>query len=238
MNYRDNRQKISDYKAKLEEIDSQLKQLETQFTALQKGDLEASTARQNQIIELRAQIAMSELQLLKNGDILSEYAGKVSEVFATVGQVLLPGARMVSLDIENADALPLSLTYFPIKDGKKILPGMDVQVTPDTVQRERFGGIVGKVISVTALPVTREGAISTIGNADLVHEIMGEGGYIEVTAQLEKDPSNYSGYRWSSSKGPPLKMTIGLTTATRVIVERRAPITYVFPILRETSGIY
>lgn len=236
--YRDNRQKISDYKAKLEEIDSQLKELETQFAALEKADLDASTSRENQIIEVRAQIAMSELQLLKSGDIVSEYPGRVSEVFATIGQVLPAGARVLSLDIESSDAAPLCLTYFPIKDGKKVQPGMDVQVTPDTIQRPRFGGILGKVISVTALPVTREGAINTIGNADLVQEIMGEGGYIEVTVQLEKDPSNYSGYLWSSSKGPPLKMTTGLTTATRVIVERRAPITYVFPILRETSGVY
>ena len=236
--YRDNLQKISDSKAKLEEIDSQLKQLETRFAALEKQNLDATTALENQITEIRSQIAMSELQLSKSGDIVSEYSGRVAEIFAEAGQVLPAGARVLSLNIEGSAAPPLSLSYFLIKDGKKIQPGMDVQVTPDTVQRQRFGGIVGKVIAVTALPVTREGAINTIGNPDLVQQILGEGGFIEVTSQLEMDPSTYSGYRWSSSKGPQLKISSGLTTLSRVTVERRAPITYVFPILRDASGVY
>ncbi len=238
LSYRDNNAKLSEFKAKLEQIDSQLKQLETRFSALGRENLESSTTRQNQISDLRSRIAMSELQLSKSGDIVSDYSGQVSEIFATAGQVLPAGGRLLSLDVEGRATPPISLTYFPIKDGKKIQPGMDVQVTPDTVQRQRFGGIVGKVISVTTLPVTREGANNTIGNADLVQGIMGEGAFIEVTAQLEQDASTYSGYRWSSSKGPQLKITSGLTTVSRVTVERRAPITYVFPILREAIGAY
>jgi HlyD family secretion protein len=238
LNYRDNNERISDYKAKLEQIDSQLKQLETHFTTLAKENLEASTARENQITDIRSRIAMGELQLAKSGDIASDYAGRVAEIFAAVGQVIPAGGRLLSLDIEDPSTPPISLSYFPIKDGKKIQPGMTVQVTPDTVQRQRFGGIVGKVVSVTPLPVTKEGAVNTIGNPDLAQGIMGEGAYIEVTAQLQTDPSTYSGYHWSSSKGPGLKMSSGLTTLTRVTVEGRAPITYIFPILRETSGVY
>jgi HlyD family secretion protein len=67
---------------------------------------------------------------------------------------------------------------------------------------------------------------------------MGDGAYIEVTTQLETDPSTFSGYRWSSSRGPQLKMTSGVTTISRVSVESRAPITYLIPILRESSGVY
>ncbi|NES67365.1 MAG: NHLP bacteriocin system secretion protein, partial [Okeania sp. SIO2D1] len=47
----------------------------------------------------------------------------------------------------------------------------------------------------------------------------------------------FSGYQWSSSKGPQQKLTAGTTTTTRVRVEERAPITFVLPILREWSGI-
>src|SRR4029077_16911039 len=88
------------------------------------------------------------------------------------------------------------------------------------------------------LPVTREGALSTVGNADLVREIMGEGAYLEVTAHLEKDPTTFSGYRWSASRGPHLKISSGLTVQARATVESRAPITYLLPLLREASGVY
>jgi HlyD family secretion protein len=238
ISYRDNNAQISDYRAKLEQINSQLKQLETRFAVMGKENLESSTTRENQILDVRSRIAMSELQLSRSGDIVSQYAGQVSEIFAMVGEVLPAGGRLLSLDIEVPATPPLSLSYFPIMDGKKIQPGMDVQITPDTVQRQRFGGIVGKVTSVSALPVTREGANHTIGNPELVQGMMGEGAFIEVTAQLTTDPSTFSGYRWSSSKGPQLKMSSGLTTMSRVTVERRAPITYLFPILREASGVY
>jgi HlyD family secretion protein len=181
---------------------------------------------------------MGSLQLTKSGDIVSRYAGTVTEVFAGSGQVLGPGGRLISLDIEDSGVQPLSVSYFPVRDGKRIRAGMLVQVTPDTVDRERFGGIVGKVVSVSRLPVTREGAVNTIGNPEIVAALLGEGAYVEVTVQLETDPSTASGYRWSSSRGPELKMTSGTTTMARVTVESRAPITYLIPILRESSGVY
>jgi HlyD family secretion protein len=86
--------------------------------------------------------------------------------------------------------------------------------------------------------VTKEGATGTIGNADVVSSLMPSGAYIEVRAELEMDPATKSGYRWSSSRGPDMKITSGLTHATRVTIEGRAPITYLLPILRELTGVY
>jgi HlyD family secretion protein len=115
---------------------------------------------------------------------------------------------------------------------------MRIQLTPDTVERERFGGIYGTVTSVSPTPVTREGAVATIGNADLVQSLMPDGVYIEVRARLETDPSTPSGYKWSSSRGPDIRITSGLTLSSRVTVEGRAPVTYLLPVLREASGVY
>jgi HlyD family secretion protein len=55
---------------------------------------------------------------------------------------------------------------------------------------------------------------------------------------LETDPVSSSGYRWSSSRGPNIQITAGLTHSTRVTIEGRAPYTYLLPILRESSGVY
>ena len=235
---RDNDAKMSDYTARLEQIDGQLKQIETRFSALVKQHLDASLARQNQITDLKTQINLGQLQLAKSGDIVSEYSGRVTEVFAAAGQVLGAGGRLLSLDIEDGATQALSVSYFPVRDGKRIQPGMTIRVTPDTVEPERFGGILGRVVSVSNLPVTKEGAVNTVGNPDVVAGLMGEGGYIEVTAQLQTDPSTFSGYHWSSSRGPNLKITPGLSTLSRVTVEGRAPITYLIPVLRDASGVY
>jgi len=115
---------------------------------------------------------------------------------------------------------------------------MAVQVIPDNVERNRFGGIIAKVVSVSPLPVTKEGALNTVGNAEMVQGLLtGPGSWVEVTAQLQDDPSTFSGYRWSSSRGPRLKISPGTTTAARVTLERRAPASYVVPSLRDASGI-
>jgi HlyD family secretion protein len=236
--WRENQARLLDYQARLEQIDGQAKHLETRFSTLLRENLDATTARQNQIAELRARIAQAEVQQARSGDITSEYGGRVVEVFAAVGQVVPAGGALLSLEIQDANADLVGLLYFPVKDGKRIQPGMAVQVTPETVERQRFGGILGKVTAVSPLPVTREGALSTIGNPDLVREILTEGACVEVTAHLEPDPATFSGYRWSSSRGPQLKMSSGLTVQGRVTVEGRAPATYLIPLLREAGGIY
>jgi HlyD family secretion protein len=236
--YRDNDIRIAEYQARLSQIDGQLKQIETREAQLSRETLESTLARRNQIGDINNNIALNEVQLRQNGDIRSEFGGRVLEVLATPGQVLGPGAAVLSLEIEDPDTALSSISYFPIAEGKKIQPGMRVQVTPDTVERQRFGGILGTVTKVSPLPVTREGALSVVGNVDVVQALMSSGAYIEVTARLETDPATFSGYRWSSSRGPNLKMSSGLTHLSRVTVEGRAPITYLLPILREASGVY
>lgn len=236
--YRENDSKISSYRAQLQQIDGQLHGLETQLSVLAKQNLDASTTRHNQIVDVRTKISAGELQLKENGDIVSRYSGRVAEVFAAEGQVLTAGSRLISLNVQGPDSGMMSVSYFPVKDGKKIQPGMAVQVVPDNIERSRFGGIVAKVVSVSALPVTKEGAINTVGNPDLVQGLLGgSGAWVEVIAQLENAPGTSTGYRWSSSRGPVQPISPGTTTTARVTVERRTPASYVIPSLRDASGL-
>jgi HlyD family secretion protein len=235
---RDNDTDIQDYTSRLGQIDGQLGQIETRGVSLARQFLDESLARRNEIDLIRRNIDTDEFQIRKDGSILSQYSGRVAELMAAAGEVLPAGGRLLTIETEPANTALVSVSYFPVRDGKKIQPGMLIQVTPDTVERERFGGILGRVTSISPIPVTKEGATGTIGNADLVNSLMPSGAYIEVRAELEMDPATKSGYRWSSSRGPDMKITSGLTHATRVTIEGRAPITYLLPILRELTGVY
>jgi HlyD family secretion protein len=240
---RDNDAKIYDYTARLSQIDGQLEQIETRRAALAKQILADSTARRNEIGNLHKTIDLDSFQIVRDGNICSQSSGRVAEVMAAVGQVVPAGGKLLTLEADDpADSQPgaglISISYYPVKDGKQIQPGMRIQITPDTVERERFGGIDGTVISVSPIPVTKEGAIGTIGNTEVVENLMPDGVYIEVQARLERDPATASGYRWSSSKGPDIRITSGLTNSARVTIEGRAPVTYLLPILREASGVY
>ena len=231
--YQENLSTVSQLKAELQQLDTQVKILEQQ-------NLEASAGRKNPIQEVQHSIAQLEKQLEFNQQIKSPYDGCILELTADNSSVLNPGDPLGSIKIDDASDSITSVAYFPVGDGKKIQSGMKIYVTPDTVRRERFGGIIGTVTQVSPFPITKQGASSLVGNAEVVEEIVSKvGSVIAVQAQLELDPSTSSGYKWSSSTGPKnLEISSGTTTIARVTIENQAPITLVLPILREWSGIY
>jgi HlyD family secretion protein len=236
--YRDNLSKIADFQAQLKELDSK--------TATQaQQDLESLTTRQKEIQETTREIAKLEVELKNNSQIISQSSGRILEIAVSPGQVVEVGNRLASISEGNGDNKLLGVSYFPVADGKKVQPGMTMQITPQTVKRERFGGIVGNVKNVSAFPITKETAISMVGNPEIVENLISEKqqggiqqGLIQVFAELEPDAQTFNGYKWSSSSGPQIPVTPGTTTTVRVKVEDRSPISFVLPIFRSVSGIY
>ena len=236
--YLDNQDQIATFQSELKQLEGQLKQLESQRARLSLQNLDALTSRQNEIQNLRSRIALLDMQLQENSQIISQYDGRILEITVHTGQMLNAAGRLGSIEIEDAASRLVGLTYFPIKTGKKIQPGMTIQVAPDAVERERYGSILGTVTSVSTFPVTKEGASSLVGNTEVAELLVAQGPAIEVVAQLTRDDSTFSGYQWSSSQGPALQITSGTTSLGRVVIEQRAPITYLLPLLREISGLY
>lgn len=231
--YLENLNTISQLKAELQKLDTKIKIIEQQ-------NLQSSAERENQIQEIQLNIAKLQKQFDYDREIKSPYSGCILELTASNSSVLNSGEILASIQIKGSNQSLSSLAYFPVGNGKKITPGMQIYITPDTVRRERFGGIVGTVTKVSPLPITKEGTISIVGNPEIVEELIAKvGPVIAVRAELELDPSTPSGYKWSSSRGPEnLPITSGTTTIVRVTIEQQAPIALILPILREKSGIY
>ena len=227
---------------KTDEITTKIKELKNQGTKLAQEDLEKTVTQTNQIQEIKGKIAQLKLKLANDSNIISQYNGKILEVSVAPGQILSPGMRLGAIQAEDPDAKIVSVVYFADKDGKQIKPGMTVQVTPSVVKRERFGGIIGKVTSVSPFPVTNQEMSAIIGNENIANNFLktfevGGSAPVQIFAELEEDSINPSGYKWSSSKGPALKLTSGTTTSVRVKIAEQAPISYVIPILKSLTGI-
>lgn len=224
----------------IKEFQSQLRELDSKEATQAQQDLETKTSRQKGIQEAEREIAKLELQIDSDTQIISQHTGRILETSVAPGQVISAGTRLGSIDAENPNSKLVGITYFPIGDGKKVRSGMTLQITPQTVKRERFGGIVGTVTNVSAFPITKESAASVVGNPEVVEGLAADkrDGLIQIYGNLQLDPATSSGYKWSSSTGPQMKITSGTTTTVRVKVEERAPITFVLPILRSVSGIY
>jgi HlyD family secretion protein len=192
---------------------------------------------EQQIAEVQREIERLETALEKEARIVAERAGRIMEVSTTVGDFLAPGDRIASMSLSGDDSPFECLVYFTVRDGKRLDPGMPIQVTPDTVERERFGGIVGSVDWISSLPVSLAEAESMVGNRQVAEQLTAGGYLIQVRAGLERDPDAPSRFAWTSSRGPAFGFSPGTTTTARVTVRERRPITFVLPFLRAASGI-
>jgi HlyD family secretion protein len=121
-------------------------------------------------------------------------------------------------------------------EGKRIQPGMDVQVSPVTVRREEYGYMLGTVSFVSPQPATRQGMLRTLGNEILVEQLAGAGAPFLLEVALQADPEARSGFRWSSGGGPPTRVESGTLVSVRVVVDRQRPISLVIPAFRSALG--
>jgi len=222
---------------RVEEFRGQLQELDIRERELQQKELETSVNAAQRIQEIQRAIERLEGQLATRGQIVSEHAGRVLEITTSPGQIVNGGQRLGSIETEDDAGELMGIAYFPVGSGKKLAPEGILRLTPSTVERERYGSIIAVIQSVSAFPVTTEAVSSMVGNAEVAQEITQGHSVIQVMAALEKDADAYTGYRWTSGKGPPGPLTAGTTAAARATVEHRRPITFVIPILRKWTGV-
>jgi HlyD family secretion protein len=215
---------------------TQLTQLDAKSREIDQQHLETTSDSNLRVQDIEREIAKYEEDLRTKSQIISEYTGRILEVTTSVGQIVNAGQRLGAIETDDPKARLVAVAYFPVSDGKKIEPGMEVRITPATIERERYGGIIGKVVSVSPFPVTTDAITNVVGNAEVAQSLSSGGSKIEVFAELNENTSSPTGYRWTSGRGPDIKVTAGTTGGVRATVEDRRPIALVIPILRRWSG--
>jgi HlyD family secretion protein len=166
--------------------------------------------------------------------ITSTVAGRVVEIKKRPGDRIANGEVVATIEPPSATLEPV--VYVNSSTGKRIRARMETQISPSTVRREEYGFMRGEIVSVGEYPVTPEAVQSTVANQALAQELIGSSSKIEVRVALKPDANTPSGYAWSSSSGPPCRVEGGTRVVVSVVVERKAPITYVLPILRGAMG--
>ena len=193
---------------------------------------------EQEIAEVNRQISTLQMQIAEEGRVLAEYDGRVIELIAAQGRFVDSGERLGALEVSDPATELTSVTYFSVRDGKRLELGKVIHVTPDTHDRARFGSIRGEVRSVSRFPVSVDEAARVVGNR-AVAETMTAGGYlIEVHANLLPSPEHPGRYDWTSSRGTQeVDVTAGTTTTARIAVERERPIAFVLPLLKSATGL-
>jgi HlyD family secretion protein len=219
---------VSDNQVRLTEIISEKVKLarETQ---------EKRNTRKKEIDDTQRQLHEYETQREWSTKVLSPYRGRVLEKLVERGNLVSTKDRIIT--IETNESAMQAVLFIPAGDGKKVNVGMEVQISPSTVKPEEFGFMLGVVKSVSLFPSTPEGMQRVLRNDQLVKELSQRGSPIEVTTDLLVNPATRSGYKWSSSQGPPIGIFSGTLCTASIVVDRKRPVEYVIPKIKETLGI-
>jgi HlyD family secretion protein len=227
----------------LDAVRIQEKDLLTRYEQVRLDIQTQALRRRYQIDDMRRQIRVTEARLAFDGQVLADRDGTVLDLQVIQGQTVATGQRLGTLGRAGGGGAGgprlQAVAYFAPADARRLPAGLPVEVVPLWDQRGRFGGIVGKVVQVLALPATEEDISTTIGNPQLARDLLKHGPVMRTEIALERDPGSRDGYRWTLSGGSGVfPVREGLTIAAHAYVEWRTPITYVIPGLRSLTGGY
>ncbi len=215
--------------ARLELNGLDLKRVESE----QQADQQVQS-REAEIRDLDIELREQQARLGETARVVANRAGRVLELLVDRGDVVSPGTPLLNLEVVSEDLM--AVLFVPATAGKRIEPGMAVRVSPSTVKREEFGSILGRVTWAAEYPSTSRGMVRLLGNEALVQKLMAEGPPLQVNVALERNALTPSGFRWSSSTGPSVKISSGTLATGDVVVRQEAPVNLLVPKVREKLG--
>ncbi|SHJ99482.1 NHLP bacteriocin system secretion protein [Desulforamulus aeronauticus] len=223
-------------KYKLNELPlAQLKEAEAAFAA-QKQRLKYTITVY--IADLENNIQKMQRDLLNNNDVIAGVSGRVLEMKLKKGDMLQAGGVICTIAEENEQTDSLeAILYVPVEKGKRIIPGMAVNISPSTVKKEEEGFMLGNVVSVSEYPASSQRMALTLGNPDLVQQLSGNNATIEVRVKLIMDSGTISGYKWSTPQGPAIVIDDGTFCNGEVKVEQKRPISMIIPFIKKILPI-
>jgi HlyD family secretion protein len=234
-NVEERRRELTDAEQRVTDAKTEILRLKTQVLDLQAQrdrDLQQSLFR---VSEARRQMEQLAGELERNSRVVSPIDGRVIEIKVSTGSVLAVGTPVVQIESEGLTLA--AVVYVPGDRGKDVKPGMEVRIEPTTVRREEFGTIIGMVRSISDFPMTPQGMLAVLHNDTLVSRFSREGAPYAAVADLQRDDTSVSGYRWSVGHGPPIHLTTGTLIRAEITTRVRRPIDLVVPNLKRLTGI-
>jgi len=233
-------QQIEGVKNAIESLKSQMVQTSSQKLNLGFDLQQKININKQRIAETERRLNQLEERYDIQTNIRSSYSGEVVEVLTDAGVIVGPGTPLFKLKNQNhvaGDKLR-GVLYIPSHDGKKIKEGMEALVVPSTVQPQEYGFMKGKVTYVSDFPITKKGMMMTVKNDQLVQGLLSSGALFEVYVEFEKDEEAFSGFKWTSAKGPEIEINEGTSCMGKITVKSEPPATMVVPALKKFFDLY
>jgi HlyD family secretion protein len=228
-------QNLATIQDRIASVQAHLQELQAQEFSIQAKVQEEDAQREMEIEDLERNLSVVDKDLEIAGNVVSPYRGEVLEVKVSSGTTVGTSDPILSIqpDVQDLELL----LYLPAARAKDVRPGMEARISPSSVKPEEFGFIKGYVTYVSDFPDTPAELMHNFENEVLVRALTGEGPVTGLHVEMERDPKTFSGYRWSSSRGPNLTLSGGTLCTAEVVTRWERPLELLVPTLRKTLGL-
>ena len=229
------RQHAVELKDQIASLDASLIQLDAQRLDLENTPHRQSVQLHDKVLALQQELASTTNQLGLAQNVTSPYGGEVLELEVFPGSAVTAGQPILSIQ-PDSESLQL-LAYVPADLVKDVKRGAEVQISPTTIKREEFGFIKGHVEYISDFPATQAALMRNFENGLLVGALTASGPVNEVQIALAADGSTPSGFQWSTSRSPDIRLTSGTLCKVKIVTRQQRPATWVFPYIKGRLGL-
>ena len=193
------------------------------------------------IRDLQAKFAQSKYDLEKleqnielTETVKSPVDGIISNNYVKPGD-FVGEKQVVSNIITYSDDLEV-IAFVNDEIAKKITISMPAKIFPQHINSLEYGGLVGKVIYVSALPIPSESMESLLENKKMVEKIQEKGPVFKIKIELTPSPNAASGYLWTTSAGPQEKITVGSVAEVGIVIKKERPLNVIIHVAQSTTN--
>jgi HlyD family secretion protein len=123
-----------------------------------------------------------------------------------------------------------AVSFSGVKNGSRVL------VSPVNVDVNTYGSIIGYVDFVSPVGLGQDDAQAVVGDVSITKSIYAsQPSLFYITIRLEK-ANTFTGYKWSSSKGPNYKIPITTLANVKIVTNTYRPYQIVLPFLKSITG--
>lgn len=218
---------ISQVKISLEEKKGEISDVQSRLK--QSYRTEELKTRELDLIKAEDEVRVIEATLQQNL-IRSEFDGKILEVLAHPGEVMVEGMPLYHVELISSDNAMLFYGYFPNHLGKHIHKGCMMRMNPSNINQNEYGSILSRVKEVSEYAISEKAILNHIHNSDLARFLSNEQAVTQVIAEPIHNPKDPNLWTWTSRKGPAIQFLPGTVGTVDVTIERIHPIYYLFPL--------
>lgn len=162
-------------------------------------------------------------------DVVAAEAGQLLTLRATVGQVIPAGGTVaVAARAGGPGDRQVVVLFAPVSEAFRVTEGARVDVAVDSAPSGAFGVVTGRVVSVEQTSDDPGQLAAFLATEDAPPGAVAGARVNRVTVELERADTP-SGYRWSTTTGPPTEIESGTGVIGTVHESPVRPISWLLP---------